>query len=108
MKAKSALGAAALAVCGVLAVPAGLASAEETALETINRYEDAGYTVNIDRVGSAPLDQCTVTGVRNPQEVTRVVRDNGHDRWWEADDDRRRGYVEVISRSISVSLNCSR
>jgi hypothetical protein len=107
MNAKTALGAAALAACGVLAVPAGLASAEETALDTINRYEDAGYTVNIDRVGSAPLDQCVVTGVRNPQEVTRVVRDDGHYRWWEGDDDRR-GFVEVISRSISVSLNCSR
>jgi hypothetical protein len=108
MNAKTALGAAALAACGVLAVPAGLASAEETALDTINRYQDQGYTVNIDRVGSAPLDQCTVTSVRNPQEVTRVVRDDGHYRWWESDDDRRRGYVEVVSRSISVSLNCSR
>jgi hypothetical protein len=107
MKAKSALGAATLALCGLLAVPAGLASAEETALETITRYQDAGYTVNIDRVGAAPLSQCTVTGIRNPQEVTRVVRDDGHYRWWEGDDDRR-GFVEVISRSISVSLNCSR
>ncbi|MCZ8377607.1 hypothetical protein O6P37_01890 [Mycobacterium sp. CPCC 205372] len=107
MNAKTALGAAALAACGVLAVPAGLATADETALDTINRYQDAGYTVNIDRIGSAPLEQCTVTGIRNPQEVRRLVRDNGQYRWWEDDEDHR-GYVEVISRSISVSLNCSR
>ncbi|MCV7170637.1 hypothetical protein H7I41_11990 [Mycobacterium manitobense] len=106
MNAKTALGAAVLAMCAVLAVPAGLASAEETALETITRYEDAGYTVNIDRVGSAPLDQCTVTGIRNPQETTRLEPNNGQYRWWDDDYDDR--LIEVVIRTISISLNCSR
>jgi hypothetical protein len=44
--------------CGcvrVIAAPAGFASAE-TAQETIDRLQSRGYMVNIDRVGSAPLD----------------------------------------------------
>ncbi|AMO59822.1 Uncharacterised protein [Mycolicibacterium phlei] len=54
----------------------------------------------IDRVGSAPISECIVTSVRNPQEVTRTYRiDNG----------KRRQYITVVvSRSITVSLNCDR
>lgn len=95
------------AVCAVVATPAGIANAEQTALETINLLEAEGYTVNVDRVGSAPLDQCLVTSVRNPQTQTRNVRDyygpadeNGH---------RKFRIIEVVvSRSISVSLDCTR
>src|SRR4051812_36612289 len=64
------LAAMAIATIGVIAVPAGLASAEQSPVETIGLLEAEGYTVNIDRVGSAPLEECIVTGVRNPQTVT--------------------------------------
>jgi len=62
-----------------------------------------GYTVNIDRVGTAPLDQCVVTNVRNPQQVTQWVPYNGPGR------NGDRVLVQVVtSQSISVTLNCSR
>ena len=37
------------------------------------RLQDEGYTVNIDRTGTAPLSQCVVTNVRNPKQVTQWV-----------------------------------
>src|SRR3954470_19196375 len=90
-------------VCGVVAAPAGLASAEETAQQVISRLQSEGYTVNIDRVGSGPIDQCVVTNVRNPQQVKQWVPYTGRGR------DGDRVLVQVVtSQTISVTLNCSR
>jgi hypothetical protein len=90
-------------VCGAVAAPAVVASAEETAQQVISRLQSEGYTVNIDRVGTAPLDQCVVTNVRNPQQVTQWVPYNGPGRGGD------RVLVQVVtSQSISVTLNCSR
>ncbi len=65
---------------------------------TIADLQQQGYTVNIDRVGSAPLSACKVTDVRNPQTVTRTNREGagGHD-------------IEtiIVSKTISVSLDCT-
>lgn len=97
---------AVIAGCAVIVAPAGVASADQTAIETIGLLEAQGYTVNIDRVGSAPLSECIVTSVRNPQTVTRLVRvDNG--RRHHGDDDDFDLVPVVVSRSISVSLNCT-
>jgi hypothetical protein len=87
MRVKWTMGAVAVAVIGLVGAPAGLASADETAQETISRLQSQGYTVNIDRVGTAPLDQCVVTSVRNPQQVKQWVpytgpgRGNGNGYW---------------------------
>ena len=90
-------------VCGALAAPAGVASADESPGALISRLQGEGYTVNVDRVGSAPLDQCVVTNVRNPQQVTQGVPYNGPGRGGD------RVLVQVVtSQSISVTLNCSR
>ena len=69
---------------------------------TIGELEAAGYDVNVDRVGSAPYEQCIVTSVRNPQDITRTIRvDNGRGR------DRDHDFVTVVvRRTITVSLNC--
>lgn len=97
-----ALVAAAGGLCGAMVAPAGLAWAE-TAQEVISRLQSEGYTVTIDRVGTAPLDQCVVTSVRNPQSVTQ---------WQPLIGPGNRGNTilvpVVVSQSISVSLNCSR
>lgn len=98
---------AALIAAAALAVPPPQASAEQTAVETIGMLEAQGYTVNVDRIGSAPLEQCIVTGIRNPQQVTRWVRveDDGWGEHGLGDTD----LVEVVvSQSISVSLDCGR
>jgi hypothetical protein len=94
------------AACAVVVAPAGIASAEQSAIETIGLLEAEGYNVNVDRIGSAPLDECVVTSVRNPQTQTRTIRvDNGKDKNGKRDFD----FIQiVVSRSISVSLDCSR
>jgi hypothetical protein len=103
MRTKWMLAAVVAGVCGAIAAPAGLASADESPQELISRLQSEGYTVNIDRVGTAPLDQCVVTNVRNPQQVTQWVPYTGPGR------DGDRVLVEVVtSQSISVTLNCSR
>lgn len=66
------------------------------AVDTIAELQDQGYTVNIDRVGSGPLERCTVTDVRNPQTVTRTNRTGPGDKI----------VVIEVSKTISVSLNC--
>jgi hypothetical protein len=97
------LAAVAVGVCGAIAAPTGLASAQESPQELISRLQSEGYTVNIDRVGTAPLDQCVVTNVRNPQQVTQWVPYTGPGR------NGDRVLVQVVtSQSISVTLDCSR
>lgn len=94
---------AALSAAAMLLTAAPPANADQSAQETIGLLEAEGYTVNVDRVGSAPLDQCLVTSVRNPQTVTRLIRvDNGRNGKHDYD------YIEVVvSKSISVSLDCT-
>jgi hypothetical protein len=104
MRAKLAVAAAAAGLFGALIAPAGLASAE-TPSQVIDRLKGEGYTVNIDRVGSGPLDDCQVTGIRNPKQVKQWVPYTGPGRGNRGD---RTVLIEVVtSQSISVSLNCS-
>ncbi|MED5813920.1 hypothetical protein VST63_16295 [Mycolicibacterium sp. 050232] len=97
----AASGAAAL---GTILAPAGSASAD-SAIETIGLLEAEGFYVNVDRVGSAPLEQCTVTSVRNPQTQTRLIR---------VERIGKNGAKEfdlvpvVVRRTITVSLDCSK
>ena len=94
-----------IAAAGVMLASGGMATAQPgNAWATIGELEAAGYDVNVDRVGSAPYDQCIVTSVRNPQDITRTIRvDNGRDRNGKRDFD----LVEiVVRRTITVSLNC--
>jgi hypothetical protein len=91
--------AAAAATIGLLVLPAAPASAE-SAIVTIGQLEASGFDVKLDRIGSAPLNQCVVTSVRNPQERTELVRVDGRG-------DRDRVIPVVVSRTITVSLDCS-
>jgi hypothetical protein len=103
MRTKFMLAAVVAGVCGAIAAPAGFASAEETAQQVISRLQSEGYTVNIDRVGSGPLNKCVVTNVRNPQQVTQWVPYTGPGK------DGDRVLVQVVtSQSISVTLACQR
>lgn len=87
--------AAAAVAVGLLALPAAPANAE-SANVTIGLLEAQGFDVKVNRIGSAPLDECVVTDVSNPREQRRFERFG---------DER----VEVVfRRTISVSLDCSR
>ena len=104
MRTKFTLTAAAVGVCTVIAAPAGLASADEngeTAQETISRLQDEGYTVTIDRIGTGPMSECVVTNIRNPKQITQWVPYIGPG-------DRGALVLDVVSQSISVTLDCSR
>jgi hypothetical protein len=87
----------AAAACAAIIAPAAVAeAATESAQVTIATLEAQGFDVKLDRLGSAPLRDCVVTDVRNPQERTRLIR---------RDDD----FFEVVDRrTITVSLDCSR
>lgn len=91
----------AVAAIGVLALPAIPANADESAIITIGQLEAQGFDVKLDRIGSAPLDQCVVTNVRNPQDRTQVIRVDGSG-------GRDRLLPVVVGRTITVSLDCSR
>ncbi|MET0703833.1 MAG: hypothetical protein ABWY93_29670, partial [Mycobacterium sp.] len=100
MRTAMTIAAAAVATFGVLAAPAGLASADKTAQQTINDLQSQGYTVNIDKVGSGPMSSCEVTNVRNPQQVTQWVPAVGPVL---GNRDRTVLVQETISQSISVT-----
>ena len=89
-------------VLGTLAGPAGIASADQTAQETINQLQRQGYTVTIDRIGTAPMSQCIVTSVRNPQTVTQWVPYAGPGKG-----DNTVLIPVITSQTISVSLDCT-
>jgi hypothetical protein len=94
--------AATIAAASVVFAPAGPAMAEPiqpgNAYATIGTLEDDGYNVIVDRVGNAPIDQCLVTSVRNPQTQTRT--------FWVGKGKERRLITVVVNRSINVTLNC--
>lgn len=93
-----------LAALGVALGPAGQAAAEDqNPWVVIEQLELAGYTVNLDRIGSAPIEDCVVTEVRNPQQVTQPVTVIDKDKHG-VDIDT----VDVMVRqSISVTLDCT-
>ncbi|MET0451663.1 MAG: hypothetical protein ABW137_07470 [Mycobacterium sp.] len=97
----STLIAIAAAAIGLLLMPGIPANAAESAIATIGQLEAQGLDVRIDRIGSAPLKDCTVTNVRNPQERTQVVRVDGRG-------DRDRFIEVVVARTVTVSLDCTR
>lgn len=83
--------------------PAGFASAD-TAQETIDRLQSEGYVVTVDKIGTAPISECTVTSVRNPQHSTQLVPFVGPG----LGRNNNSILLPQTSKTISVSLDCSR
>lgn len=77
----------------------------DSPIVTIGQLEAEGFQVNVDRVGSAPLDQCTVTSVRNPQSQTRLIRVERFGKNGKKEFDL---VPIVVRRTITVSLDCSK
>lgn len=78
-------GLATIAACALAAAAIGAAAQAAAAptgpdpvQDTVNRLESNGYKVILNKVGSAPLDQCTVRGIRPGREVTEY-RQNRRD-----------------------------
>lgn len=86
----------AAAACGMILAPAAISSAQESAQLTIATLEAQGFDVKVNRIGSAPLNQCVVTDIRNARDRTELVR-RGDD------------LIEVVKqRNITVTADCSR
>jgi hypothetical protein len=81
----------------------GLASADDgkSAQETIQELQSEGYNVTIDKIGTAPLSDCVVTSVRNPQQFSQLVPLLG------GGNEGGVLFPQVTSQPISVSLDCS-
>ncbi|MCV7283022.1 hypothetical protein H7J88_25635 [Mycolicibacterium flavescens] len=86
----------AAAACGLMLGPTATASAAESAQLTIATLEAQGFDVRVNKIGSASLDECVITDIRNPRERTELVR-RGND------------LIQVVAqRSITVTADCSR
>ncbi|MDR3662295.1 MAG: hypothetical protein P4L86_18260 [Mycobacterium sp.] len=94
--------AAAIAGTALALVAPPDSAAAQTAQDTINQLQAEGYVVTIDRVGSAPMSQCTVTSVRNPQQTTQWVPYVGPGRGG-----NNNFLVPQVTKTISVSLDCT-
>lgn len=94
----------AVGIAGLALASAGVAAADDkSAQDVISELQSQGYTVTIDKIGTAPLDQCTVTSVRNPQSISQLVPYVGPGLGGD-----RILVPQVTSQTVSVSLNCSR
>ena len=86
----------AAAACGMILAPAAISSAQESPQLTISTLEAQGFDVKVNRIGSAPLNQCVVTDIGNVRNRTELVR-RGDD------------LIEVVkARNITVTADCSR
>jgi hypothetical protein len=56
-----------------VAAPSGTGSARDT----VHQLEASGYKVILNKIGGAPLDQCTVTSVRPGRQITQPVTAGG-------------------------------
>ena len=63
---------AAAAVIGLAAPAAAAPTGRGNAQQTINELQAQGYTVIVNRTGTAPLDQSTVVAVRPGQTYSRT------------------------------------
>ena len=70
----------------------------ESAEDTINNLLNEGYRVIVSKVGTAPLDQCSVNAIRPGQEVTEPVTGP-------VTGSRPRGQ-EVVYTTIYVDAQC--
>lgn len=90
-----ALAAAALTVASpVAAAPSGSPSAQDT----VNSLQAAGYSVIVNKIGPAPLSECTVTEIRPGQEITQRRTDST--------DSGNRSVDTVVHKSVYVSVSC--
>ena len=102
MRTKWAVAAAAIGVFGAALAPSASAAAEP-AQDVIDRLQSEGYTVTIDKIGTAQISDCEVTSVRNPQQQSQLVPYVGP-----GNDGDRILVPRITSQTISVSLDCTR
>ena len=81
-----------------------LFAALSAALFFTGRPQSEGYTVTIDKIGTAPISECTVTSVRNPQQTSQLVPFVGPG----LGRNNNSILLPQTTKTIPVSLDCSR
>jgi hypothetical protein len=90
-----ALASAALGLAGTAnAAPTGPSSVDQT----VNQLRSQGYQVVMNRIGSAPLDRCTISAVRPGQTFSRT--DSG------APGAGQDIFTTVTDRTVYVDVSC--
>lgn len=103
MKTAVRLTTAALGVGTFMALTPGTALADD-AQSVINQYQSQGYQVIIDRSGNGPTNKCTVSNIRNGQDVYRTE----YQRTWMPSGKWLVLPVRVLDhRLVYISLNCN-
>jgi hypothetical protein len=92
------------AASGLTAATIGLAapgvaapSGPGTAQDTVTSLQANGFKAILNKLGSAPLDQCTVTAIRPGQQVTGLVPTTVGNRHLEE---------QVLYTSVYVDVRC--
>lgn len=98
MKYMFAAGAMALAALGMTGVANAAPSDPATASDTLNSLQARGFHVILNKLGTAPLDQCVVSGVRPGQTYTRM--DSG------APGAMNDIVTTVTARTVYVDVDC--
>lgn len=80
MTALATIGLSGLATLMIAAAPQAAAAptGPDSVQDTVNRLESNGFKVILNKVGAAPLDQCTISAVRPGRDVTEL-RQNRRD-----------------------------
>ncbi|MEH3141371.1 MAG: hypothetical protein PGN37_14570 [Mycobacterium kyogaense] len=68
------------------------------AVATINQLKASGADVRVNRVGSAPLDECVVTNVNTFSRPAQIIP---------IDDDDITVFTRFPKPKVTVTLNCS-
>ncbi|AMT69940.1 hypothetical protein [Mycobacteroides immunogenum] len=95
--------ATAVGVGALMALTPATALADD-AQSVINQYQSQGYQVIIDRSGNGPTNKCTVSNIRNGQDVYRTE----YQRTWMPSGKWLLMPVRVLDhRLVYISLNCN-
>lgn len=80
------------------AAPSSSGGSGGNAVATINQLKASGAEVRINRVGSAPLDDCEVTNVNTFSRPAQIIP---------IDDDDITVFTRFPKPKVTVTLNCS-
>ncbi|MDY6995959.1 MAG: hypothetical protein SW019_05150 [Actinomycetota bacterium] len=81
----------------LLALAAPATAQPGSAATTIASLEAQGFDVRTTRIGSAPLEECSVTNVRNQGRSAQLIP---------FDDDDINVFTVIPKPKVTVSLNC--
>ncbi|MEW5808257.1 MAG: hypothetical protein AB1925_02300 [Actinomycetota bacterium] len=81
------------------AAPNSDGSTGGNAVATINQLKASGADVRVNRIGSAPLDECEVTNVNSFSRPAQIIP---------IDDDDINVFTTFPKPKVTVTLNCSR